>query len=360
MENYNKDLEMDPTKQETGTDPLQEWREDKSAPSGVSKKDLEGNMPDEEEQDRVKANLPERDKFIPMDEIAPEQESFREELEGSEEMGDMESELEELFDGQGNQFLKYDFSGESEPSKSKETLAYTEEEFDLMEQCSKYKARTELSERLIQQRPLFLKRKDGTGIEVTDEQVLQQVQAYNDCKKNNKWLEYHVDDIKFMKRCAAWNYYYQKVLNTSKGTPKMVDGTPLSEEQITEVALEYNKFRTTEPEEFAKQKLEKGEWVKASFEWVPDFYKDKKQWASYVVEYEQTEKGQVRKETKYITSTKPALLSGESYYTLDGNFDDKSKNFSARFINIRYPTDRNLQIANEKEELKDQMVENES
>lgn len=352
MENYNKDLEMDPTKQQTGTDPLQEWREDKSGPSGASHKDLEGHSPDNEEQDRVRDNLPERNKYISEEDL-PDEQYFEEILSET----DIADEVEDAIDDR-SWVERYGLDGEQSSENKKATsLEYSIGEFDLMEACSKFKARTALPEKFIKQRPMFLKRKDGSGIEMTDEQVLEQVQAYNDCKKNNKWQDYKRDEIDFMRRCSAWNYYNQKINSISKNPPTMADGSPISSEEIEQLALQYNEFRTKDPKEFAQLKVEKKEWAQANFQWAPEYYKDTKQYVSYTTN---TGPNGKKEEIKYISKTKPAMNSGEFCYTINGSYDDRNRNFHIKFVNLRYPTDRNIQIANEKEVLKDQMIENEA
>ncbi len=334
MENYNKDLEMDPTKQETSTDPLQEWREDKSAPSGVSKKDLEGNMPDEEEQDRVKEHLPERNKYINIEDVTAD--------DWEEEQGLDESLLNFLYEeGVSVEMLDrfqeledFEEKDKEEELEDEAVHMYSPKQFRLMERCVNYQNSLDVLKTMESKRPML------EGQPMTDEQVGQFVSVYRESESKKSWGSFTPEKIDFIKKCVAWDQYHQKALRLEKNQPTYSDGRLIPSADIEKMAFDYRDLKRENPDEIASMKFESGEWKKENLVWQENMHDGMKQWSAFKDdEYSEDS-------VKYITNQQPADGSGDFYFKVRNTHHINTRDGSNKelvFIDIKYPTREDIE-----------------
>lgn len=135
---------------------------------------------------------------------------------------------------------------------------------------------------LLEKSGLFDKRRPtfSDGTPMSDEDISQEAKSYKECKEKNDWKNYSEFEINNMKKCAAWDYFYRKIKNNQK-YPTDPNGKPMSEEDINTLATEYNELKEKDPETFAKYKVKNGEWIYDNFNWKEKEFNGRKQYQSY-------------------------------------------------------------------------------
>ena len=243
---------------------------------------------------------------------------------------------------------------------------YFPSEFQLMEDCAKFKALVDKLPLLKKMRPAYPK----TGKPLTDEQIAEQAKEYEECKKNNEWRDHSKSKLKLMKDCSVWQYFYRKISNIQKSptfakkgellTGKQIaeratknqespipakTGELLTDDQITKQAKEYEDFKKEEPEEFAElnalSKVENKKWQKDEFKWKLGEYNNKTQWSCYKSKNIIDKNGKLMEiKTRYVVSKIPAGLRPRdvktSFFTVKfiKKIDDS---FFIAFIEIKPP-----------------------
>jgi hypothetical protein len=143
--------------------------------------------------------------------------------------------------------------------------SYLPHEFDLMQNCFRYKVLLDRNPDQIRKRPV-----DDHGQALSDADIKKWTDQYEDCKTNNKWKQYAEDDKAMMRACGFYNDFYKEISKARKN-PTFADGSPLSHDQIDEQAAEYIEFKNSNPDEVvrlqAELNVEKGKWKKSSFDW---------------------------------------------------------------------------------------------
>jgi len=148
-------------------------------------------------------------------------------------------------------------------------------EFNLMQDSEKFADLLKINEILDKKRPTF-----DNGDHMTEEQIQEEANEYLECKKQKDWKNYSPAEINLMKKCATWNYYYNKITKMEKH-PAGDDGKKLTQSEMEEFAKEYKELKTKNPKIFEKYKIENKEWIKDKFNWKEKDYNGKKQYQCY-------------------------------------------------------------------------------
>ncbi len=337
--NFGNDLEMNNEYPSQEQDPLEEWRVNKEGvPQGRSYRTEEGLLTEDEA--KVIEHDPELKKWVDENDITEEQ-GFEQFIGETHFPGDIAEELKEEFESFENKdLLKEEWEEKQNHHLEKETQEnvglYTPEEFKLIAECAKFRAFTDsLAEEVVRHRPTFA---DGKAL--SDEQVAEQVKEYRAYKaREGNWFLYKKPELALMKMCAEWDYFYRRVSKEQKA-PTFADGAPLSDKQIDEMAQEYHQFRAEHPEEFAKMKVENGEWEKGHFRWTESEFKNKKQWHCFKQKFVEGKDGSsTAVKTKYVTGDEPVVMQGESYYFIRNKRSVTGKDgvHTIAFVDIKYP-----------------------
>lgn len=211
------------------------------------------------------------------------------------------------------------------PETKEEKPLYTPADFELMSRAASFKSIVELPPEVRKSQPEFMK-----GVPLSDERLAEHVAAYKECKKNNLWATYDKADLNFMKKCAEWDWFNRTILKNQE-LPKYADGSPLSDEDIKELATEYFELRKNNPTVFAEMKEKVGDWKKGYFKWKEGDYKGKTQWSCS--KSLPTGDGKTSR-TKYVTSRKPSIMDGESYYVVNRSNNIKTQDGSLSYVDI--------------------------
>lgn len=335
-------------------DPLQDLRTNKEGtPMSKSYTDEEGEIILHEDEVVILEKDPRYNYWVPVEELE-EKDSFFDVLDKHKDIADIA--LEDLADryhsfkdyadaienlenpkgfedqdilGDALRERRADKAKEKRDTKIEKIRTFTVKEFKLMEDCSRFRGATYLAP---EPRPMY-----KAGIPMTDEQIAEQVNAYKEYDANRQKFDqerpqgaYSVDDVLFMEECIKWDFYNQEI---QSARPTFEDGSPLTDDQIKELAIEYGQLRREKPEEFAQLKAERGEWGVKEFKWQKKDGAKGPFWQCY-----KSVPGSLGNITKrYITKEEPVKASGEFYYTVEHK--KKIDNlFSIIKVNLKYPT----------------------
>ncbi len=340
-------LEMDPTKLNQKGDPLEDFRANKEgAPIGASYDDAD---PERSEDDDFNSQNDEgRHPWIDVEDLSNEQ-SLSSYFEGIP--SDTTEELIEEFEREESPEEQFELTESAEKGsqeEQKEILPYSVQEFSLLQECAKY---NDFLSRLSEDGP---RKADGSpitnasGMPITTEEVQAELKRYENYKaRKGEWYKIGKAELDRMYQCVMWDAYYG-VLAKRRETPKGLDGKPLSMEDAKKIAAEYHWFRSEQPEAFAEQKYQKGEWKKEYFTWQESDYKGRKQWTSSINEAVLKDQGKTVK-NKYISNKQPYDLFGKYYYIQRDSKATPDGSIVYRYIDLKYPLPKNIQkIENKK------------
>lgn len=177
------------------------------------------------------------------------------------------------------------------------------------------------------------------GRPFNDEEIRELAKDYQKTKKIKDWYNYSSQEIKLMKEAASWRYMKQKTRGLEE--PAYADGTPMTRENINELTKDYKELRKKRPFEFALLKTEIGDWQR-----VPLFLKKEKfKGRDQIVSYHKQKIGDLVYTVKYILENLPKDFelklkgSAEHFFIVRHAFPVKGKNFIVAFIELRPPFD---------------------
>ncbi|MFA5644478.1 MAG: hypothetical protein WC928_03065 [Patescibacteria group bacterium] len=133
---------------------------------------------------------------------------------------------------------------------------------------------------------------DDQGNPLTPEQIKKERQKWFNCKEKNQYSLYNEKEIEMMKKCTVWYHLIDK-LSQGRLTPRLIDGKTIKYQQLEKEVEIFEQFKNENPREFARYKVETGQWEQGIFNWKKEKYKGQDCFVSYLKNRE----GQV---TKYI------------------------------------------------------------